>query len=197
MNIWLVRGAPLGIFILLALLLLQGLFSDPRVRESQLLGKQVPDFVLSDVMDEQKTYNSSIFNGQLTLLNVWGVWCTTCKIELPYLSQLKNAGVVVVGLYYSQDVDASFSLKTRGQLQQDITATLSRYSDPFSFNMLDKDRQLSFDLGVTGAPETFLIGPRGEILTHHIGDLNPRVWRQVFAPHFPPAVNNRLRGDRL
>lgn len=197
MNIWLARGAPLGGFILLAALLLQGLFSDPGVRESQLLGRQIPDFVLSDVMDEQRRYNPSIFNGQLTLLNVWGVWCTTCKIELPYLSQLKDAGVTVVGLYYSQDVDASFNMTTRRQLQQDITATLSRYSDPFSFNMFDTDRQLSFDLGVTGAPETFLIGPEGEILTHHIGDLNPRVWQQVFAAHFPPAINAQLRSDRL
>ncbi|MEC8139263.1 MAG: thiol:disulfide interchange protein, partial [Pseudomonadota bacterium] len=38
------------------------------------------------------------------------------------------------------------------------------------------------DLGVSGAPETFLVDKQGTILLHHTGDINPRVWRAKFAP---------------
>jgi cytochrome c biogenesis protein CcmG/thiol:disulfide interchange protein DsbE len=37
-------------------------------------------------------------------------------------------------------------------------------------------------LGVTGAPETFLVDQQGVIQVHHLGDLNERVWRNKFAP---------------
>ncbi|RXF03889.1 thiol:disulfide interchange protein, partial [Pseudoalteromonas phenolica O-BC30] len=47
---------------------------------------------------------------------------------------------------------------------------------------LDLDRTLALDLGVSGAPETFLVDANGTILLHHTGDINPRVWRAKFAP---------------
>jgi cytochrome c biogenesis protein CcmG/thiol:disulfide interchange protein DsbE len=43
-------------------------------------------------------------------------------------------------------------------------------------------RNTSLDLGVTGAPETFLVDQDGVIRVHHLGDLNERVWRNKFAP---------------
>jgi cytochrome c biogenesis protein CcmG/thiol:disulfide interchange protein DsbE len=36
-------------------------------------------------------------------------------------------------------------------------------------------------LGVTGAPETFLI-KNGKIIAHFSGEVNKRVWGDVFAP---------------
>jgi cytochrome c biogenesis protein CcmG/thiol:disulfide interchange protein DsbE len=44
------------------------------------------------------------------------------------------------------------------------------------------------DLGVTGAPETFLIDQQGIVRLHHIGDINPRVWRNKFAPIYDELV---------
>jgi cytochrome c biogenesis protein CcmG/thiol:disulfide interchange protein DsbE len=44
-------------------------------------------------------------------------------------------------------------------------------------------------LGVTGAPETFLVDQNGIIRVHHLGDVNERVWRNKFLP-----VMNELKG---
>ncbi len=36
--------------------------------------------------------------------------------------------------------------------------------------------------GVYGAPETFLVGPDGQVLYKRIGALNERVWRHEILP---------------
>ena len=81
---------PLGLFLVLAIFLFQGLFSDPRQRNSSVVGKAAPAFALPDLMRPEVTYTEDVFKGDVTLLNVWGVWCVTCAVELPYLTDLSN-----------------------------------------------------------------------------------------------------------
>ena len=179
---------PLGIFVFMAVFLLSGLFSDPRQRDSSLLGKPMPDFALPDLMTPEVTHTPAVFDNQVTLLNVWGVWCITCAIELPYLKELSDNGVRIVGLYYDQDTDPDFGVKTVDTIQQEVTDKLSKLGNPYEFNIFDTYRDYSLDLGVTGAPETFLIDKQGVIRLHHIGDVNPRVWEQKIAPVYNELV---------
>lgn len=173
---------PLGAFVLVAAFLFQGLFSDPRERKSSLIDQPLPAFSLPDLMQPETTYTPAVFEGQVTLLNVWGVWCITCAIELPYLTELSNQGVRIVGLYYDQDTDPDFGTKTVETIQQEVIAKVSQLGNPYSFNIFDTYRDYSLDLGVTGAPETFLIDKQGFIRMHHIGDVNPRVWKNKIGP---------------
>jgi cytochrome c biogenesis protein CcmG/thiol:disulfide interchange protein DsbE len=53
---------------------------------------------------------------------------------------------------------------------------LADQGDPYQFNVVDEQRSLIFDLGVTGAPETFILDKTGTIRYHHIGDINPQNW---------------------
>lgn len=182
MKRWLIFLLPLVAFFALLVFLYQGLFSDPRQHESTLLEQPMPSFVLPDLMQPELEYTQAIFAGQVTLLNVWGVWCVTCAIELPYLTQLQQEGKHIVGLYYDQDIDPDFGLKTVARVQQEVSQKLAQLGNPYAYNIFDVKRDLSLDLGVTGAPETFLIDQQGHIRLHHIGDLNPRVWRNKFAP---------------
>ncbi|MEP0177262.1 MAG: DsbE family thiol:disulfide interchange protein [Paraglaciecola sp.] len=181
---------PLVVFLGLLAFLYQGLFSDPREHESTLLEQSMPEFVLPDLMETQKSYSQAIFEGKVTLLNVWGVWCVTCAVELPYLQQLKQDGKHIVGLYYDQDIDPDFGIKTVARVQQEVKDKLAQLGNPYAFNIFDVKRDLSLDLGVTGAPETFLIDQTGKIRLHHIGDINPRVWNTKFAPIYNKLVAN-------
>lgn len=173
---------PLALFLGLSVFLFKGLFTDPRERDSLVLQQQMPAFELPDLMDESVTYTPAIFDGQVTLLNVWGVWCVTCAVELPYLNQLSEQGVRIVGLYYDQDIDPDFGGKTLADVQQEVNEKLDSLGNPYQFNIFDKYRDYALDLGVTGAPETFLIDQQGVIHVHHLGDVNPRVWQNKFAP---------------
>ena len=149
---------PLVLFLLLVVFLFKGLFSDPRELDSQVKDKVLPAFSLPDLMQPDITYTPENLKGQVTLLNVWGVWCVTCAVEMPYLTELKNEkGVHIVGLYFDQDLDPDFGTKTLNRVQQEVTSMLSRYGNPYAFNIFDVYRDTSLDLGVTGAPEHFVI----------------------------------------
>lgn len=179
---------PLLAFASLLIFLYQGLFSDPREHKSSLLQQPMPAFVLPDLMQTEIEYTQEVFIGKVTLLNVWGVWCITCAIELPYLGQLQQEGKHIVGLYYDQDIDPDFGVKTVARVQQEVRQKLAQLGNPYAYNIFDVKRNLSLDLGVTGAPETFLIDQQGRIRLHHIGDLNPRVWRNKFEPVYQSLV---------
>lgn len=194
---------PFALFLILSVFLYKGLYSDPSERESLVITKNFPQFSLPDLDDESIIHSNDIFADDVTLINVWGVWCFTCAIELPYLSALSDSGLRVVGLYYDQDLDPDFGTKTLSRIRAEVVQITNKYGDPFAFNIFDVYRDTSLDLGVTGAPESFLVDTKGVIRVHHLGDINPRVWQQKFAPvlaQIAPktqanieALNNDLR----
>lgn len=173
---------PLILFLGLCIFLFKGLYSDPTERESEVLAKPFPAFELPDLNNTNKIHTNAIFKEQVTLVNVWGVWCVTCAIELPYLTSLSQEGLHVVGLYYDQDIDPDFGSKTISRVRTEVIQMTNKYGNPFAFNIFDVYRNTSLDLGVTGAPETFLVDTQGVIRVHHLGDINPRIWRRKFAP---------------
>ncbi len=90
----------------------------------------------------------------------------------------------IIGLYYVQPLDAAFGESfDLAALQQDVQRKLAEQGDPYQFNLLDEQRSLIFDLGVTGAPETFLIDRDGKIRAHHVGDINPQNWPALAAQY--------------
>ena len=194
-GVWFV--IPVFVFVIMVVFLFQGLFSDPRERDSMAVGKPLPEFSLPDLMQPDIRYDKQAFAGEVTILNVWGVWCVTCAVELPYLTKLREQqGVRFVGLYYDQDLDPDFGTKTLDRVQTEVASMLVRLGNPYQFNIFDTVRDYSFDLGVIGAPEHFLIDRNGNIRLHHIGDINERVWTNKIQPLYQqlldeprPAVN--------
>ncbi|MFC3031767.1 redoxin family protein [Pseudoalteromonas fenneropenaei] len=183
MNRKLLALVPLGVFLLLSVFLYQGLFGNPRELQTGRIGQEMPAFSLPDLMDENKTWQHTDLLGEVYLMNVWGTWCPTCLAELGYLTELRERGIKIVGLYYEQAYDPDFGDKFDvNALREEVSSMLARAGDPYAFNILDLSRTLALDLGVSGAPETFLVDKQGKILLHHTGDINERVWRSKFAP---------------
>ena len=60
---------------------------------------------------------------------------------------------------------------------------LDRTGNPFKFSIFDPEGRLAIDLGVYGAPETFLIGKDGLIKVRHTGALTPEVWEEKFTEY--------------
>ncbi|GAB5381257.1 MAG: DsbE family thiol:disulfide interchange protein [Aliiglaciecola sp.] len=180
---------PLTMFVVLSIFLYKGLYSDPRQLDSSLINQPLPPFSLPDLMQPEVTHTPDVFKGDVTLMNVWGVWCVTCAVELPYLTQLREEqGVRIVGLYYDQDTDPDFGIKSIPTIQKEVEVKLGQLGNPYAFNIFDVKRDYSLDLGVTGAPETFLIDKQGVVRMHHIGDINPRVWNNKIAPLYNQLV---------
>lgn len=162
---------PLVLFVGMGVFLFSGLFSDPTRLESALVGREVPPFELPDLYQPDRTHNESIVGGKPMLLNVWATWCPTCYAEHTFLNKLREEqGVYIIGLNYKDD---SRSAAVRW---------LQQLGDPYQINLFDFSGLLALDLGVYGAPETFVIDSDGVIVHRHVGDLNDRVWREEVGP---------------
>lgn len=160
---------PFVIFMLGAVFLFKGLYSDPRKLESVMVGKEVPLFTLQDLHDLNKQHDSSLFKGRPMLLNVWATWCPTCYAEHTYLKELAGQGVTIVGMNYKDERDKALKW-------------LDELGDPYKVSIYDPDGMLGLDLGVYGAPETFFIDSQGIIRYRHVGDVNAQVWASTLKP---------------
>lgn len=161
---------PLLVFIPLALLLIKALELDPQKLPSALLDKPIPPFQLQTLRQPEKLLGREALVGQKTLLNVWATWCPSCRVEHPYLLKLaREEGVHLVGLNYKDERSAAL-----GWLQ--------RYQNPFAFNLYDVDGRLGLDLGVYGAPETFLVDSDGVVRYKHVGVVDEKVWQEQLKP---------------
>ncbi len=162
---------PLLIFVGIGWFLLQGLDRDPREIPSPLVGKPIPEVSLPLLNgDSTQTWTPAAMRGQVWLLNVWGSWCAGCKVEHPLLNALASEQrVPIVGMAW----------KDRPQDSRDW---LTRLGDPYAINVMDRDGRAAIDLGVYGAPETFVIDRDGIVRDKFIGALTPEALSQRILP---------------
>ncbi len=166
----LVRYIPLALFMILGLLLYRGLFLNPQAMPSAMINKPLPDFNLTLLLDESKQVSKVDLKGKIILLNVWATWCPTCRTEHPYLLQLaRNPRVSLYGINYKDEREAA-------------QRWLVELKNPYQFTLFDQQGDLGLDLGVFGAPETFVIDHKGLIRKRFAGAINGNVWRQEFLP---------------
>ncbi|MDX1466450.1 DsbE family thiol:disulfide interchange protein [Halomonas denitrificans] len=160
---------PLLGFLVLGGFLYQGLSMNPFERDSALMAREFPAFELSTLEDPERIVDASLLEGEVTLVNVWGEWCPTCKQEMPQLLDLADRGVRLVGVDYKD---------TREKGRE----FLAEFGNPFEVNVFDPEGTLGFDLGVYGAPETFLVDADGIIRYHHTGYIKPEDVRETILP---------------
>ena len=165
------RFLPLLAFALLAGLLYKGLSIDPTALPAARLGQSFPPFTQRELISGNELTEQALLPGP-ALVNVWATWCYSCRVEHPYLLELAQRGVPIFGLNYKDD-----SVKARDWLVQ--------LGDPYRLNIVDEEGSLGLDLGVYGAPETYVIDEVGQIVHRHVGVLDASVFARDFQRWFP------------
>ena len=160
---------PLIVFIGLLVMLYMRLGKPTDIVTNTALERPVPAFELPLLSDTSRIMTNDNLPDQPFLLNVWGSWCPTCIIEHPFLMQLEERGVNLVGVNYKDDIGDALSYLNRG-------------GDPFSMSIQDLSGQFALDLGLTGAPETFVVDGKGVIRQHIIGEVNESNWQSRITP---------------
>ena len=61
---------------------------------------------------------------------------------------------------------------------------MAQFGNPYDLVIVDADGTLGVELGVYGAPETFLLDRSGQVVFKRVGDVNPRIWRDELQPRF-------------
>lgn len=182
-----IRFLPLILVIALGVVLYRGLSLNPQDMPSALVGKAMPDFSLATLNDANRIVKKTDLVGDIVLLNVWATWCPTCKYEHPYLLEIANDPklkpyVKLYGLNYKDE---------RLAAQQWLT----HYEDPYHFSIFDEQGTLGLNLGVFGAPETFVIDHHGIIRKRFAGAIDTRVWRKEFEPLIKQLISEKQKGE--
>jgi len=131
-------------------------------RTSAMVGKQAPEFSLSDLSG--RAVRLANLRGRIVFVNVWATWCAPCREEMPSMQAL-----------YARLHGPDFEMLavSADQGGRDL---VERFVSDFGLTfpvLLDPDLQIADRYGVTGYPETFLIDRNGAIVAHEIG---PRDW---------------------
>ena len=126
---------------------------------------KVPEFEIQNLAHDALINEASLEGSYI--LNVWASWCITCRVEHPFLEDISKT-IPIIGLNYKDE-------------KNNATEWLNKLGDPYIFSLYDYYGELALDLGVTGAPETFLVH-KGRIISHHIGEVDQKVWSAKFLP---------------
>ncbi len=163
---------PLAAFLLIETYLLIGLGLDPHKLPNMLEGKPVPAFSLPGLEGrDDKGFSNTDLIGTVSLVNVFGSWCVACRVEHPYLMQLKKTNAVPV-----------HGIDWREPDRQAGPTWLQRHGDLYTLIGDDPNSRAAIAFGVTGAPETFVVDKQGIIRYKHIGPITDEVWSGTLKP---------------
>lgn len=157
---------PLLVFMVLVVMLFRQLGKPTEVNTSRVVGQPLPEFSLPLLSDTARQMTKADLPNSPFLLNVWGSWCPTCYIEHPFLMQLHAKGVPMVGVNYKDELP-------------DALAYLNEYQDPFMFSIQDLSGEYALDLGLMGAPESYVVGADGVVYQHIVGEVGEMNWAQI------------------
>ena len=104
-------------------------------------------------------FDPKTVEGKPTLVYFWASWCPPCRGEMPYLQQVydewASKGLVLLTIDIGE-----------------TPATITKYFAENNLSLLvllDTDKEVSQEYGITGVPETFLIDRNGIIRKKQIG----------------------------
>lgn len=169
MSRWL-SLVPLFLLLALAAYFAIGLSTDSRTIKSVLIDKPLPAFALPKFGHEGQTFGSDDLKGRVSLLNIFASWCITCRVEHPMLVKLTaEKRVAIYGLAWKDKPD-------------ELKAWLEELGNPYLAIADDAKGRTAIDLGVTGAPETYVIDKHGRIRFKQVGAIDEVVWRDALEP---------------
>ncbi|CAN5661062.1 hypothetical protein BH20ACT1_BH20ACT1_14090 [soil metagenome] len=140
--------------VLLVAVLARSESSSSRVGESPLLGRPAPGLAGPSVLAGGGDFELASQSGRWVLVNFFATWCVPCQAEHPDLLRFEAAhaeagDAQVVSVVFSDDTD-----------------DVARFFDEKggSWPVLDDEvGRAALEWGVTGVPESFLVGPDGTV----------------------------------
>ena len=169
---------PIPVFVVLIGVLLAGFFLGRHdIHPSALIGKEFPAFESMKLRSGAVVTNDDL-KGELRLVNIWGSWCVACVDEHDVLTEIvRTKGVSLIGVNYKDE-------------RTDALAWLARYGDPYEYHLVDPEGDLGVNLGVYGAPETFVVDATGIVRFKHIGALTHEIFAEQIEPLLSASSND-------
>lgn len=148
-----------------------------------LLGKPAPGFIL-ERLEGGKLDIASHKDKNVVVLDFWATWCGPCVQAMPILAEvtdsMKDKGVVFYAVNLRED-----KAKVNGFLQ----------NQGLDINVLfDTDGAVANKYGVTGIPQTVIIGKDGTVQVIHVG-LSPNLRQSLTSELEQLVAGKNLAGE--
>lgn len=135
---------------------------------SPLKGKPAPAFALEDLNGNKVSLAN--YKGKALLINFWATWCAPCKIETPWLVDLRNQyagqGFEILGLS-TDDIDPEDQKKFTGE-KQDIAKFVAKMKMPYPVLLAGDTLDHSYG-GLDVLPESFFVDRTGKVIAVQVG----------------------------
>lgn len=135
---------------------------------SKLNGKAAPQFALEDLSGKKVTLAS--YKGKAVLINFWATWCAPCKIETPWLIELRNRyaaqGFEVLGIS-ADDLDQDDKQKLSEE-KKEIARFAEQMHIPYPV-LIDGDSLSTPYDGLDALPASYFVDRNGTVVAAQMG----------------------------
>jgi cytochrome c biogenesis protein CcmG/thiol:disulfide interchange protein DsbE len=135
---------------------------------SSLQGKPAPAFTLEDL--DGKKVSLADYKGKALLLDFWATWCAPCRIETPWLIDLRNQyaaqGFEVLAIS-ADDLDRRDPARLSGE-KREIARFAQRMHVPYPV-LLDADSISKPYGGLDSLPTSFFVDRNGTVVAAQVG----------------------------
>ena len=135
---------------------------------SPLKGKLAPAFALEDLSGKKVSLKS--YKGKAVLINFWATWCAPCKIETPWLVELRDQyaaqGFEILGVS-TDDIDPDDAAKLTKE-KQEIAKFVDRLHMQYPVLLAGDTLDHPYG-GLDVLPESFFVDRTGKVVAVQIG----------------------------
>jgi cytochrome c biogenesis protein CcmG/thiol:disulfide interchange protein DsbE len=135
---------------------------------SPLMGKPAPAFALEDLSG--KKVSLAAYKGKALLINFWATWCAPCKIETPWLVELRNQyaaqGFEIIGVS-TDDIDRDDPQKLSAE-KKEIAHFVEKMQMPYPV-LIEGDLISQPYGGLDSLPTSFFVDRQGKVVAAQLG----------------------------
>jgi len=129
-------------------------------------GDPAPNFELF-VLDGSKVTLHE-YKGKAVILNFWATWCHPCQSEMPLLEE-----------EYLKRKEKPFEILAVNYAETEVAVSLFQSNFDLSFPLLlDPDKKVATQYGVSVLPVTFFINADGIVVSKVVGELSKEVLQE-------------------
>ncbi len=156
------NSTPFLVFLAIIIALYFSLKSSPNKYENELSSSELT-LISGDKLE------LSQFKGQYYVIHIFASWCSICKYDFAFLSEIaKQTNAPVIGIAVNDNLS-----KLR---------LLNKANWPYNYIAIDLDLKIAKLIRNKAIPETIIIDPEGKVAFRYLGGLDMNIVKSRIIP---------------